>query len=480
MLFNSAEFALFLPCVLAAFFATPARWRWLILLAASYFFYGSWNVYYLTLILATTGVTYVASRAIAAAPNLGRRRGWLIGAVVVNLGILFAFKYFNFFSASFAAGCGLFGGDNRPLLLHVALPVGISFYTFQALGHAVDVYRGDAEPEKRFGIFALFVAFFPQLVAGPIERSSRLLPQLKKAVTFDYRQASDGLKLIAWGLFKKVVIADRLEVYVNGVYGDASGAGGAQLLIATYFFAFQILCDFSGYTDIAIGVAQMFGVKLTQNFHRPYFAQSTPEFWRRWHVTLSTWFRDYLYIPLGGNRVSRSRWLFNIVIVFLLSGLWHGANWTFAAWGLWHGAAVAVSVLTLARREKVATALGLSRLPRWSAAWRMVFTFHWVVFGWVLFRASSIGEGWLIFRKIFAGEWTGSVTAGVVGRFDFLLAVALIAALLVIEAVRSRVRLRQWVAAQSWWLRWAIYFCGATAILLLGVFEKVEFIYFQF
>jgi alginate O-acetyltransferase complex protein AlgI len=482
LLFNSAEFLIFFPVVVGLFLLCPRSRQWLLLLAASYVFYGSWRLSYLALILATTVTTHLAARGIAATSEGRIRRAYLVGAIGFNLGLLVVFKYFNFLATGAGELSGLLGMSQSfaPPLLDVALPVGISFYTFQALGHAVDVYRGDTPHEKRLGRFALFVAFFPQLVAGPIERSSRLLPQLDRFPAFDYDRVRAGLQLMAWGLFKKVVIADRLAAYVSGVYGEAAVADSAQLALATYFFAFQILCDFSGYTDIAIGAAQVLGVELTQNFRQPYFSRSAPEFWRRWHVTLSSWFRDYLYVPLGGNRVNRARWIVNIAVVFFLSGLWHGAAWTFVLWGLWHGALVIGSVLTAGWRERTARAVGLLARPRLRAVWQGVATFHLVVLGWVFFRAESVGDAGMILRKLVAWEYGGNLLGGYIGRLDLALSLGLIALLVGIEALQRRMRLRQWVTARPFAVRWAIYLTGAAAILVLGVFEKVEFIYFQF
>ncbi|MFC1608484.1 MBOAT family O-acyltransferase [Candidatus Latescibacterota bacterium] len=337
MLFNSIHYFFFFPVIVAVFYSIPHRFRWMLLLAASYYFYMCWKPEYLVLILIATAVNYLAGLMMGAAASVKARKLYLVLSLSTSLGILFCFKYFNFFNESFRA---LF---TRLNLLYdvqafeVLLPVGISFFTFQALSYSIDVYRGDREPEKHPGIFALYVAFFPQLVAGPIERSTRLMPQFFKKVPFGCDRVTDGLKKILVGLFKKVVIADRLALYVDAVYNNQAQHSGSTLLLATIFFSFQIYCDFSGYSDIAIGSARVLGYELMENFKRPYLSRSVGEFWKRWHISLSTWFRDYLYIPLGGSRVAYWRRYTNIFIVFLISGLWHGANWTFVVWGALHG-----------------------------------------------------------------------------------------------------------------------------------------------
>ncbi|CAN5908465.1 hypothetical protein BH23GEM7_BH23GEM7_20090 [soil metagenome] len=358
MLFNSLQFLFFFPVVVALYFATPHRFRWTLLLAASYYFYACWKPEYLLLIIASTLVDYGAALGMGAAATQARRKAFLALSLGSNLGLLFAFKYFNFFNESARALFDQFNLFYGVPAFDVLLPVGISFYTFQTLSYTIDVYRGQREPERHLGIFALYVSFFPQLVAGPIERSTRLLPQFFEKHEFSADRVSSGLRLILWGFFKKIVIADRLAIYVNEVYGNPAGFDGPTLLLATYFFAFQIYCDFSAYSDIAIGAARVMGFELMQNFRRPYFARSIHEFWQRWHISLSTWFRDYVYIPLGGNRVPFWRWYVNLFAVFLVSGLWHGANWTFVVWGGLHGFYLVFSLMTRNVRDRGWEALG--------------------------------------------------------------------------------------------------------------------------
>lgn len=333
MLFNSLSFAVFLPVVFVLYWLLPHKYRWILLLMASYYFYMSWNVKYVVLILFTTLVSYGAGILLEKGWGKKRKKAVVATAVTLSLSVLFFFKYFNFISESTVYFFSLFAIQLNHFTLDLLLPVGISFYTFQTLGYVIDVYKGDVKAERHLGYYATFISFFPQLVAGPIERTKNLMPQIKAVHKFDYEQATYGLKLMAWGFFKKIVIADTLSQYVSKVYGTPHDYQGFALVLATIFFALQIYCDFSGYSDIAIGTAKLMGIDLMTNFRSPYFSQNVKEFWGRWHVSLSTWFRDYVYIPLGGNRVSKFRHALNLMITFLVSGLWHGANWTFVAWG---------------------------------------------------------------------------------------------------------------------------------------------------
>jgi D-alanyl-lipoteichoic acid acyltransferase DltB (MBOAT superfamily) len=337
MLFNSIQFLIFFPVIATIYFLLPHRYRWLLLLVGSYYFYMSWKPEYIILILASTLIDYSVGLKLGSESRPAIRRRWLLLSLVTNLGLLFSFKYFNFFNDSFRQLFQMANLSYPVPALNVLLPVGISFYTFQTLSYTIDVYRGKIQPERHLGVFALFVSFFPQLVAGPIERSGNLLPQFYQKTAVDYERIISGLQRMTWGFFKKVVIADRLALLVNTVYNHPTEFSGMPLIIATYAFGFQIYCDFSAYSDIAIGAARVMGFDLMENFRQPYYARSIPEFWRRWHISLSTWFRDYVYLPLGGNRVKLPHWVFNILVVFVVSGLWHGANWTFVIWGALHG-----------------------------------------------------------------------------------------------------------------------------------------------
>ena len=352
MLFNSLEFIIFFPIVVAAYFALNPKYRWILLLLASYYFYMCWNYKYIVLIMFSTVVDYCSGILMYRTNKTGLRKLLLLASLTTNLGLLFFFKYFNFFGETVNYFFERFNIFAEVPAYSFLLPVGISFYTFQTLSYTIDIYRKKQTPEYHFGRFALFVSFFPQLVAGPIERSVNLIPQFRQDFKFDYERVRDGILFMVWGFFKKVVIADRLAEYVNLVYNNPTESEGFQNIIATFFFSIQIYCDFSGYSDIAIGAALILGYRLMTNFRRPYFALNIREFWQRWHISLSTWFRDYVYISLGGNRVVKWRWFYNLFITFLVSGLWHGANWTFVIWGALHGFYLIFAIWTIKIREQ--------------------------------------------------------------------------------------------------------------------------------
>ena len=395
MLFNSIEFALFLPVVFLLYwfvFRRSVRAQNLFVVAASYLFYGWWDWRFLFLIAFTSLCSWGSGLLIERYRQRPVAKAVHVLNIVLNLAILGVFKYYDFFVTSFA---NLFlHGRTDGLLLNIILPVGISFYTFQALSYSIDVYRGKLEPTRDIVQFFAFVSFFPQLVAGPIERATNLLPQFAKPRTFDYAQAVDGMRQILWGLFKKIVVADNCAAYVDYVYGAYSTQSGLTLAIAAVLFAFQIYGDFSGYSDIAIGTSKLFGIKLMRNFDNPYFSRDIAEFWRRWHISLTTWFRDYVYIPLGGSRVSKAKVVRNTFVIFLLSGFWHGANWTFLAWGAYH-AVLFLPLILLGRNRKFIGVVAEDRLlPSWSDFGRMLLTFILVTVGLVLFRADSISQAW--------------------------------------------------------------------------------------
>ncbi|GHU59651.1 alginate O-acetyltransferase [Spirochaetia bacterium] len=415
MNFNSWQFLVFFPVIAVLYFAVTAWVRknadrtlvrsQLLLLAASLFFYMCWNPVYLCLILFSVAITWTSGILMSDHGSVSRSTGQkkliLASSLALNLAVLFFFKYYNFFAGTMNSLFGQFGAGAAAIpTLNVLLPVGISFYTFQALGYSIDVYRGAVKAEQNFLTYALFVTFFPQLVAGPIERTGNLLPQFKIDHHFDYDRVTEGLKLAAWGMFKKVVIADQLAVYVNAVYGNPGVYPASALLLATFFFTFQIYCDFSGYSDIAIGTARVLGFNLMTNFRKPYFSQSITEFWRRWHISLSTWLKDYLYIPLGGNRKGAARQKLNLLITFLISGLWHGAAWHFVFWGLLHGL---FQIIERSIPERINAAL--NKVP----ALRVCITFLLVCFAWIFFRAGSLPDAFLIVRKLASlpGEWAG-------------------------------------------------------------------------
>jgi len=416
VVFNSFEFLIFFPIVLLLYYLLPQKLRWIMMLVASYYFYVSWNFSLIWLIMLTTGISYASSLIIEKIkgkyPNGEKKpqeRFWLILTLVVSLGILFFFKYFNFISTSTNFIANVFRpADKDPLILDLILPVGISFYTFQTLSYVIDVYRGSVKAEKHLGYYALYVSFFPQLVAGPIERPENLIPQLHADNKFSWSNAIPGLRKMLIGFFKKMVVADLIAVYVNAVYNAPQSSTGFGVLVATVLFAFQIYCDFSGYTDIAIGCSEVMGIRLMQNFNRPYISESIREFWRRWHISLSSWFKDYLYFPLGGSRCKKWRHMLNIFIVFLVSGLWHGAAWTFVLWGVIHGVYQIVGALTQNIRDNAWKAVGIDPAGRTCRAVRNVCTFGLVSFAWIFFRANSFAELGILLSKLFT-DWSFSV-----------------------------------------------------------------------
>jgi len=480
MLFNSRAFLVFFPIVAVLYFGLPQRHRGTLLLIASYYFYMCWKPAYIVLIAVSTVVDYVFALKMGATADKRLRKAYLVASLVANLGLLFVFKYLNFFGWTVKTLLGFSEVAAARPVLDVLLPVGISFYTFQKLSYTVDVYRGDREPERRLGTFALYVSFFPQLVAGPIERSTHLLPQFDREVSFDSRRVIDGLRLMLWGMFKKVVIADMAARLVDPVYGDVAAYRGPALTVATVLFAFQIYCDFSGYSDIAVGAAKVLGFDLMENFRRPYFSKSVREFWRRWHISLSTWFRDYLYIPLGGSRVSAWRHYFNLLTVFFLCGLWHGASWNFVVWGMLHGMYMVIGGATEPWRNRLARALGMDRIQGLHKVIRVAITFALTCFAWIFFRARTLADAWYVIRNIPTG-W--SDIGGIAILPTPLALVIVLAAIAVMETVHLVQRsgpVRERLAAGPVWVRWGVYYAAVIAILLLGSAEGQEFIYFQF
>jgi D-alanyl-lipoteichoic acid acyltransferase DltB (MBOAT superfamily) len=473
------QFCVYFPVVVGLYFLIPRSGRWAWLLAASYAFYMAWEPGYVVLLWLSTVVDYTAALQIGKAPTLRSKRCWLGATLASNLGMLFFFKYYNFFRDSLGFVAAQAGWSLELPHSEFLLPIGISFYTFQTMSYTIDVYRGVIPPERHLGRFALYVCFFPQLVAGPIERARDLLPQMKLEHDFDYTRAADGLRLMAWGFFKKMVIADRLSMVVEQIYQDPEKQSGPALVIATLCFAYQIYCDFSGYSDIAVGAARVLGVRLSTNFDRPYAAASIAEFWRRWHITLSTWFRDYVYLPLGGNRVSTVRWALNILAVFIISGLWHGANWKFLIWGLIHGGCL------LAEHGLSRAVPATRRLPR---AIKIALTFAIANIAWIFFRADTLADAWLVLTRLHLGWgvilhpefWTRSIkTLGLPpGELLFSAATILVAEL--VQYTHSRTPLQPWLRAQPVTMRWALYVVLFWTLFLGGIFRQTEFIYFEF
>lgn len=477
MLFNSPEFVLFLPFVVALYFLAPQKIRWLLLLIASYYFYACWKVTYAGLMMVSTSIAYFTSIWMERTSKPRKKKLYLLISVISNLTILFGFKYFNFFNESFRTVFAHYNLIYNVPALNVLLPVGISFYTFQTLSYTIDVYRGQMKAERHFGIFALYVSFFPQLVAGPIERSTRLLPQFFEKHQFDIERVFSGLKLIVWGFFMKLVVADRAAIYVNTIYNNQAEHSGVSLIVATVFFAFQIYCDFAGYSSIAIGSARLMGYDLMQNFNRPYFATSIHDFWSRWHISLSTWFRDYLYIPLGGNRVVKWRYYYNLFIVFLVSGLWHGANWTFVVWGALHGFYLVSAIISKDWRNQAATAVGLVQKPILNRALNIFVTFVLVCFAWVFFRANNVSDAFAIISKMATLE--GELFIGKPSIFLFSIFGILILYLSELFWNGSQERFPLF-SHPNWVVRQFSYAAVVILILLLGVFDGGQFIYFQF
>lgn len=483
MLFNSFQFIIFLPCVIVVYYLLPHKLRWGLLLIASYYFYMAWRPEYIILIVISTLVDYSVSILIEKEHNIIRRKLLLFLSLFANLGLLFVFKYFNFFNQELGDIYRLISNRQYPIAgLKLILPMGISFYTFQTLSYTLDVYRGKRKAERHLGYFALYVTFFPQLVAGPIERSDRLLPQLKKKHNFNYANFMTGLSRICWGFFKKVVIADRIAVIVNTIYNNLNSYNGFYLIIATVGFAIQIYCDFSAYSDIAIGSAKIMGVDLMENFKVPYLAKSISEFWSRWHISLSTWFRDYLYIPLGGNRVNK-KWKYyrNIMVVFLVSGFWHGANWTFIIWGFLHGFYQLVERLTkdLAKKAQVTF-----KLPR---IFKFAITITLVMFAWIFFRANNLQDAIYVVSNISLNNITVLLNPTALYNLgldnkDFWLLVICILFLLITDTFRYS-KDKQVLVTSRFFAR---EICCLLLILFIvvfgyyGTYDASTFIYFQF
>jgi len=407
MFFNSIDFAIFLPIVFILYwFVTNKNLRLqnLLLLGASYIFYGWWDYRFLSLILFSSIVDYLIGRKLGVEENQNKRKGLLWISIIVNLGFLGFFKYYNFFLDNFITAFSLFGKEINASSLNIILPVGISFYTFQTLSYSIDVYRRKLEPTKDFMVFATFVSFFPQLVAGPIERATNLLPQFYKKRIFSYDKAVDGMRQILWGLFKKIVIADNCAYFANQIFNNYEELNGSTLVLGAIFFTFQIYGDFSGYSDIAIGTSRLFGFNLMQNFNFPYFSRDIAEFWRRWHISLSTWFRDYLYIPLGGSKGGIWMKIRNTFIIFVISGFWHGANWTFIAWGLLNAIYFLPLLLTKNNRNNLNTVAEGKLVPSVKEFFQISTTFGLTVIAWIFFRAENLGEAFNYINGIFSKD----------------------------------------------------------------------------
>lgn len=477
MLFNSIEYAIFLPIVFILYWKLPHKYRWAMLLFASYYFYMSWNAKYVFLIFFTTFVSYIAGLLIEKYPIY--KKTVLSFTLVACLGVLFVFKYFNFFFEIINSILKVFALPVSDFTLKLLLPVGISFYTFQTLSYVIDVYRGNLKAEKHFGYYATFVSFFPQLVAGPIERPGNLLPQLKKERFFDYNRATNGMKLMAWGFFKKMVVADNLAVMVDRVYNGLTYYEGFAFVLAAFFFSIEIYCDFSGYSDIAKGSAGLLNIELMDNFKSPYFSTTIKEFWSKWHISLSSWFRDYVYIPLGGNRVSKIRHYLNIFITFMISGLWHGANITFVLWGAINGLLQIIEDIFHIRKET----------KIYSFKWfiRVSLTFIVMMFVWVFFRAQNVDDAIYVLTHMFSGisHPYSYIVSGLysfdmtMGELFFYLGIYLIP-LFAVDLISVKYDLIEIINRRPAVIRYTIYYILVMMVLMFHYVGEVNFIYFQF
>lgn len=483
MLFNSLDFALFLPVVFILYwFAGKGNLKLqnVILLVSSYFFYGCWDWRFLFLLIFSTLLDYYSGLKIANANTKKRKQFWLWLSIGINLGFLGVFKYYNFFIDSFASAFSIAGYDLGLSALNVVLPVGISFYTFHGLSYVIDIYKDRIPPEKNFVVYSVFVSFFPLLVAGPIERATHLLPQIKAERHFDYAQAVDGLRQILWGLFKKIVIADNCAILANMIFNDSEQYSGSTLVLGAFFFAFQIYGDFSGYSDIALGTAKLFNIELLQNFSYPYFSRDIAEFWRRWHISLSSWFRDYLYIPLGGSKGGLFNKVKNTFIIFLVSGFWHGANWTFIVWGLLNALYFLPLQLTNNNRNNLDIVAQGRVLPTVKETVMILSTFSLTVFAWIFFRAENLSHAFSYVGEIF------SPSLFTIPDFPRKSAALITLALIVFFV------LAEWYGREGKYAlsridlhfnrfsRWAVYMVIVFIIALYMVTEETPFIYFQF
>lgn len=477
MLFNSLEFIIFFVTVIGLYYILPHKFRWILLLVSSYIFYMAWRIELIALILFTTFVNYFCALKIYDSNDLKYRKKILVWSMVINFGLLIIFKYLMFISHSFKWIYECLGLVYPIGEFNIILPMGISFYTFQAASYTIDIYRNAYKPERSFLKFSLFITFFPQLVAGPIERADNLLSQLFTKKSFDTRNFSMGAKYMLMGFFKKIVIADRVALLVNNVYNNVTEFKGISLIIATIMFAFQIYCDFSGYSDIAKGSAKCLGIDLMENFDKPYLSGSIKEFWRRWHISLSTWFKDYVYIPLGGSRCSLAKNYRNLFITFMVSGLWHGASWTFVVWGMLHGVYQIIGSI----KNKIIP----FRLPK---VFSVPITFCLVVFAWIFFRANNISDSMYIIKNLFADRgcftWQYAYESMLglgLDSFPLLAVVGCILWLMATELISYKSNIHLLLNKAPFILRFVYYYCITVAIIALGVFGNGgEFIYFQF
>ena len=484
MLFNSLSFAFFLPCVFALYWFAMNRSlkkQNLLLLAASYFFYASWDYRFLFLLIFSTLLDYTSGIRISKATSGRMKKGWLLLSIVINLGFLGLFKYYNFFILSFSEALHHLGVNANLWTLKIILPLGISFYTFHGLSYIIDVYRNKIRPEFNIVDYSLFVSFFPLLVAGPIERAAHLLPQIKQQRTFNYSKAVDGMRQILWGLFKKIVIADNCTQFTTEIFNHSSTYGGSTLFVGMFLFSVQIYCDFSGYSDIAIGTAHLFGIDLLRNFAYPYFSRDIAEFWRRWHISLSTWFRDYLYIPLGGSRGNTLNKIKNTIIIFLVSGFWHGANWTFIAWGLLNALYILPSIVLKTNRNNLDIVAQGKLFPSFKELYMVCSTFLLTMLGWVFFRAANLHQGFQYIGGIFSRSIFSIPNVYAISLRSPLFIFIVFALIIEWKGRENQFALQTFAIKSHYMLRWSFYFA---LVFLVYCFASTgpgkEFIYFQF
>lgn len=478
MLFNSIEFAIFLPLVFIAYwfvFRNSLKLQNGFITAASFLFYGWWDWHFLLLMIASASIDFIAALFIDKTEDRRKRKLFLTLSIVSNLGILGFFKYFNFFVDNFSTAFRFFGSPIDATSLSIVLPIGISFYTFQALSYTIDVYKGILKPTRDPVAYFAFISFFPQLVAGPIERALHLLPQFYKPRVFDYAKAVDGSRQIIWGLFKKIVVADNCAAYANRIFDNYTDYSGSTLLVGAVLFAFQIYGDFSGYSDIAIGTGRLFGIDLNRNFAFPYFSRDIAEFWRRWHISLTTWFKDYVYIPLGGSRGSTWQNVRNVFVVFLLSGFWHGANWTFIVWGLLNAFYFLPSLLRQSNRNNLSIVASNQWLPSLHDFFSIVFTFFLTTVAWIFFRSESLTGSFEYLQRLFTPSLFSWPTLFPKGEFLW------IGILIVVEWLQRNQQHGLALEAVKWprVVTWSLYY---TLIVIIFWFagRQQEFIYFQF
>lgn len=471
MLFNSLKFIVFFPSVVLLFFLIPHRFRWLFLLIASYYFYMSWKPVYALLIFTSTTITWLCGILIEKSKENVKKRLFLITSLIINFSILILYKYFNFLNESIKSTLDYLNIGWDVPNLDLLLPVGISFYTFQAVGYTIDVYRGNIKAENHFGIYALFVSFFPQLVAGPIERASNLLPQFREVKKFSYDNFILGTRMMFWGFFLKIVLADRLASYVNAVFNNAESHNGSSHLLASFLFSFQIYGDFAGYSLIAIGVAKILDFRLMTNFNRPYFSTNVTTFWSRWHISLSTWFKDYLYIPMGGSKVSNSRHYFNIFVTFFVSGIWHGANFTFMVWGALHGFFLMIEKRIGIYKMKDNFKFSIKN------TFNLFITFLLVTLAWIFFRANSLGDAIYILKSIFT-----NLNSPLFIKWDVFFAASIALMIVIIKEIVDETLLSRFekLCARNFLIRPVLLAFLFAGIILFGVFDSGQFIYFQF